>query len=996
MEDRVPRAFAAMAASLLAACSTTPDALSRGHVGENLMERRVTFTATRFTRPYIEVSPDGQSMYFDVLGEIYRAPISGGRAVRVALGDGWKTQPTLSRDGGWIAFTRDHAEAPGIWVQSTTSSERFMALSSDGVGIGPVEALDEAIYYPHDGVQLERNLQTGSFERIGTKLPGKNGQVRKSRDGRRIGYAAVHGDRTVLIVHQAATGKDLLTGCELDPSNDNDRVATYAFIPAQDAVLLSRNGSFVRCGFDGAEREIPVTAEVDIALAPMLLPRTDRVRRTQIRHPSITARGSELAFTARGRVWRAALGGSPEPLLPERGESLMPAYAPDGKSIAYVYQEDGVASLRLLDIESGKVRILASSVDRTYANPAWNPDGSLLAFVDVDQRNRGADGDVIRYLSLRDGSIGDFGRTTPTPNQTHLYQRISWSPDGEGIYYTREPWPESGGRLDAIELIHHPIGGEPEVLLTMQLAIQAAVVSPSGRYVALQDRLGIAILPLPHPSDVPVHVRHVSLMEARRLPRIRVNGPDYVWWAADDQLLWSVQDEVFVSREWKFGRMVPTERVARIILPAQEQRPAERKVYSGARIVTMTERGVIENGAIATAGSTIEYVGPAHGVPVQFEDAEVVPLSGKTVIPGLIDVHAHRSFYLDDLATLSSHEFLAEVAYGVTTVFDPQVSTIKSAYLTDLSRDDTFPGPTFYGSGSGILGDIHNGAHALIESPDDAIGYVERQAKAGAPLVKAYWRPSRQDRQWLVQAARGMGVGIASDERRTMPVQLGSVQDGYTAVEHTLMLQPAPAKSDVIRFMKDSHVSITPTVAIRGHVEEFLARRTKPDMRASCLVRDPEARTSPQALRERSQDDLTDINVVSRNALRESAEMLNAGVRVSIGGHGKPAGLITHWEMWALALGGATPMNVLKAATVNGAYKLGMQDRIGALAEGMDADFVILDANPLDDIYNTLEIDRVVRRGRVVQWPEGSRLPLSWPGDVDWEACKAWNLGVPR
>lgn len=241
-----------------------------------------------------------------------------------------------------------------------------------------------------------------------------------------------------------------------------------------------------------------------------------------------------------------------------------------------------------------------------------------------------------------------------------------------------------------------------------------------------------------------------------------------------------------------------------------------------------------------------------------------------------------------------------------------------------------------------------------------------------------------------------MGVGIASDERRTMPVQLGSVQDGYTAVEHTLMLQPAPAKSDVIRFMKDSHVSITPTVAIRGHVEEFLARRTKPDMRASCLVRDPEARTSPQALRERSQDDLTDINVVSRNALRESAEMLNAGVRVSIGGHGKPAGLITHWEMWALALGGATPMNVLKAATVNGAYKLGMQDRIGALAEGMDADFVILDANPLDDIYNTLEIDRVVRRGRVVQWPEGSRLPLSWPGDVDWEACKAWNLGVPR
>src|SRR5690606_19718871 len=231
---------------------------------------------------------------------------------------------------------------------------------------------------------------------------------------------------------------------------------------------------------------------------------------------------------------------------------------------------------------------------------------------------------------------------------------------------------------------------------------------------------------------------------------------------------------------------------------------------------------------------------------------------------------------------------------------------------------------------------------------------------------------------WIVEAAREFGVGIASDESRTRPVQLGSVQDGYTAIEHGLTLQPAPSKADVIEFMKQSGASITTTVAIGGNVDEFLARRTKPDMRTACLVQDPERWTSAQAGEARQSKDLSGIVVHARNALHEYAEMLNAGVRISIGGHGSPPGLITHWEMWALALGGATPMNVLKAATVNGAYKLGMQDRIGALAEGMDADFVILDANPLDDIYNTLEIDRVVRRGRVVQWPEGSRLPLSW------------------
>src|SRR5690606_2618662 len=154
--------------------------------------------------------------------------------------------------------------------------------------------------------------------------------------------------------------------------------------------------------------------------------------------------------------------------------------------------------------------------------------------------------------------------------------------------------------------------------------------------------------------------------------------------------------------------------------------------------------------------------------------------------------------------------------------------------------------------------------------------------------------------------------------------------------------QPAPSKTDVIEFMKASGASTTPTVAIGGNVEEFLAERTKPDMRTACLVDDPGKRTSVEAGQARESTDMSGIFVHARNSLYEYAEMLNAGVRVSIGGHGKPAGLITHWEMWALALGGATPMNVLKAATVNGAYKLGMQDRIGALAEGMDADFVIL------------------------------------------------------
>jgi hypothetical protein len=993
------RLCAAITVIMVVGCSVTRTTLDSSHADEGSAARVVAFTAREFTRPYIEVTPDGHHFYFDVLGEIYRAPIEGGNAERMNLGDGWKWQPTLSMNGGWLAFNRDHARAPGAWVQRIGTDERFMALSVDRIEQGSVHTIDEPIHI-HNGGRDRLNLQTGLVEEVAAELPGLKGQFRQSLDGRWAGYAMLDGERTMLAVVEIATGERRVTGCELDTTITTRPLATYAFIPGQPQVVLSRDGRFLHCAFDGTEREIAVTAGVETTLAPMLVPRADNPARVQIRHPALAPDGSELAFTARGRIWRRSLGGRQEPLLPGAGEALMPAYAPDGKSIAFVALQDGVASLRLMDRESRLVRTLSSSTRVGYANPVWSPDGTKLAFVEVDQRGAGvrhdAAGDAIVYLTLDGGRVFEIAKTMPTPNQTHLYQRVSWAPDGEGVYYTREKRSQGGGSIESIELLHQPLHGEPVVLLTMQPAIQAAIVSPSGRHVALQDRLGIAIVPLPHPSDAPRNVRSIHLAEARRLPRIAVNGPDYVWWSRDEALWWSVQDEIFASREWKYGRMAPSQRMARIVLPERASQEYEVKVYSGARIITMTDAGVVEDGAIATVGSTIAYAGPASGLPEEFGNSPPVDISGKTVIPGLIDVHAHHAFGLDDLEAMSSRQLLAEVAYGVTTVFDPQVSTIKTAYLRDLSRDDEFVGPTFFGSGSGLLGDRSNGAHALIENAGDALGYVERQAKAGAPLVKAYWRPSRQDRQWLVDAARKFGVGIASDENRTLPIQLGSVQDGYTAIEHGLTLQPAPSRADVIGFMKGSGASITPAVAIGGNVEEFLARRTQPDMRTACLVDSPGKLTSAQAAQARRSTDLSGIVVHARNALHEYADMLESGIRVSIGGHGKPPGLITHWEMWALTLGGATPMNVLKAATVNGAYKLGMQDRIGALAEGMDADFVILDANPLDDIYNTLEIASVVRRGRVVQWPEGTRPPLSWPSDVDWEACKTWNLGVQR
>ena len=90
------------------------------------------------------------------------------------------------------------------------------------------------------------------------------------------------------------------------------------------------------------------------------------------------------------------------------------------------------------------------------------------------------------------------------------------------------------------------------------------------------------------------------------------------------------------------------------------------------------------------------------------------------------------------------------------------------------------------------------------------------------------------------------------------------------------------------------------------------------------------------------------------------------GGLVGVGSHGQFQGLGYHWEMWALASGGLEPMEVLRAATRNGAEIIGRHEEIGSLEAGKFADLVILDANPLEDITNTRRIHAVFLRGEQV------------------------------
>jgi imidazolonepropionase-like amidohydrolase len=98
----------------------------------------------------------------------------------------------------------------------------------------------------------------------------------------------------------------------------------------------------------------------------------------------------------------------------------------------------------------------------------------------------------------------------------------------------------------------------------------------------------------------------------------------------------------------------------------------------------------------------------------------------------------------------------------------------------------------------------------------------------------------------------------------------------------------------------------------------------------------------------------------------ESCKALaDRGVRICVGGHGQLQGLGVHWEMWNLSQGGMTNMQVLKAATIDGAEYIGMGDELGSIEEGKLADLIVLSNDPLEDILNTNSVDMVMINGRL-------------------------------
>ncbi len=992
---------------------------------------------TRFTDP--DWHPDGNSV---VAVRIFPSPGRGWHRrnmtlARISVNEGQLTEmrrdqlahftaPSYSSDGQQLVFEVAYSTWRGNGLLKAGHRIHSQHLASGEVQdirfdepVAPTDEYLAALSNTHYAADVE-----------GDKPAALNPEL--SPDGRYLAFAI---ERPEAIMHyrghefRGLTGimlRDLQTGEERlvveEASHDLTRLnAQYSYrpfpgfswAPDSQSLVIAYGGKIHRVDIhSGSDQIIPFSAQVHRSISEQVRSEVtieDKVFHSKfLQWPVSSPTRDQLVFVAAGKLWTTNLAGeTPRALTEPMTEhvQLTPDFSPDGEQVIFATWSDTQGGHVWQVPASGGTPEKLTAEAAQYLYPAFSADGSTLLVTRGPQRlwpaftspapalDRETEGEQasgpqwnIALLDTRSGTTKNLVPLAQPRRATFINNDRVASYGQEDITATfdlRSPYPSETALAQWVQVTSHDLDGSHSRVhaslpprLDFFGGSNSPVLSPDGQWLAFESGRAVFVAPLNAASEEVIRLETDPNIDVPGRIRVGDQGGNFPHWR-DARTVEFVSGNIYVNYNVDSGE---TKRLS-IDLEIPRDVPNGAIAFTGAKIITLDGDRIIDEGDLVIDGSRIACVGACE----LGKASRVIDASGKIIIPGLVDLHAHHSVIPGGIIGQHQPALALDLAHGVTTIIDPATVSSSAFPLAEMIEAGVLLGPRTFSSGEFVITQAYAwGDNLAITNPENAVFNADARALWGAIELKNYRLASRQHHQYLIEAARRHPITVTA-EGGPLFADVGYAMDGQPGWEH--LIGPLRLYRDATQFFGAAGIHYSPTVIVAGHVngaKDYFRQHQ------GLLEDEKYNRFMPRQNLEAQHANLPDWpkREFSFPLVAEGmADIVRAGGYGALGEHGEQVGIGTHWELWAYAEA-LTPLEALWVGSYGGAHYVGLDRELGSIEVGKLADLIVLNSDPLEDIRNSTDIELVVKAGNVY---DPQTLDRIWPDSRPFGAAPWWN-----
>ena len=892
-------------------------------------------------------------------GEIWMYHKSGGDGLQIkARNSGKRDQqniadPAFSHDGRYIYFT-----------ENTVPGSRF-EYNRD-----PLEGIFAITRYDRESGDERRYISGTGGAVVPTPSP----------DGKYVAFVRRVKDKTALFLKDIKTGTEtpLTFALERDMQEGFGSEGYFTYFdwtPDASAIVYWSRGKFHIIDVDSKETDtlnvhIDTTVKFADALRFPVDVAPDNVEVKMTRWSQMSPNGKSILFQALGKLYvRDVKSGKVKRLTKQNDhDEYYPRYSNDGKSIVYTtWNDQDLGTVRVVSARGGKGKVISVQPGH-YIEPSFSTDGKKVVF------RKFTGGSLLDPKYSVDPGIYVANLKNDTVEKVaDSGYNAHFAGDNERIFFTES----AGGKayyetqLSSVNLK----GNDKRTHLYGADKVSEYKLSHDKKWVAFVYQFKTYVTPfVENGKTITVGPNMTSLP----VTQLSSRAGEYLTWSADNStvswfngptLFTRSLDEAFAFVDGAPETLPdPVAEEIDLSFTTKADKPTGYTALMGGKIVTMRDadstQEVIEDGVVLIKDNRIAAVGKRGEVDIP-DNTLQIDTQGKTIIPGLIDAHAHGSQGRNEIIPQQNWKQYSNVSFGVTTIHDPSNDTTEIMAAAELQRTGHIVAPRIYSTGTILYGAEGLGYKAIINNYEDAYFHVERLKEAGAISVKSYNQPRRDQRQQVLWAAKNQKMMVVPEGGGKLQQNLTMLVDGHTGLEHSLPIEKG--YSDVTQLWKATKFGYTPTfvVSYGGMMgEEYWYDKTEVWKNPRLLRYTPSTVLDKRAIRRPT---APESQYNHQNVARYAKTLRDNGVSVHIGAHGQREGLAAHWELWIMQQGGFTPWEALRGGTIDGAKHLGMSKDIGSIETGKLADLVVIDGDVLSDIRKSEFVEYTVLNGRVYE-----------------------------